>query len=91
MVLVNGALAAYIPRGARQVTVFLPEDEPTRSTVGRALAARLARLARVEEGQPGLLVSEINGLPATEHPFASFLLEAGFNPGAMGFQMRRHA
>ena len=91
VVLVNGALGAYIPRGARQVTVFLPEDEPTRSTVGRALAARLARLARVEEGQPGLLVSEINGLPATEHPFASFLLEAGFNPGAMGFQMRRHA
>src|SRR4030095_1187427 len=32
VVLVNGALAAYISRGARQLLVFLPEDEPTRST-----------------------------------------------------------
>jgi ATP-dependent Lhr-like helicase len=91
VILVNGALAAYIPRGARQITVFLPEDEPARSTVARALAARLARLARVEEGQTGLLVSEINGVPAPEHLFASFLTDAGFSPGAMGFQMRRHA
>jgi ATP-dependent Lhr-like helicase len=91
VILVNGALAAYIPRGARQITVFLPEDEPARSTIARALATRLARLARVEEGQTGLLVSEINGAPAPEHPFASFLTDAGFSPGAMGFQMRRHA
>jgi ATP-dependent Lhr-like helicase len=89
VVLVNGSLAAYIPRGARQLTVFLPEDEPARSTVGRALAARLARLARLEEGHAGLLVSEINGVPAAEHPFASFLADAGFSPSAMGFQMRR--
>jgi ATP-dependent Lhr-like helicase len=89
VVLVNGAIAAYIPRGARQVTVFLPEDEPARSTIARALAARLARLARVDEGQAGLLVSEINGVPAAEHPFASFLADAGFSASALGFQMRR--
>jgi ATP-dependent Lhr-like helicase len=88
-VLVNGALAAYIPRGGRQITVYLPEDEPARSTVARALARRLARLARVDEGQPGLLVSDINGVPASEHPFAPFLSDAGFSPSAMGFQMRR--
>ena len=40
VVLVNGALAAYISRGARQVQVFLPEDEPARSTTGRALSRR---------------------------------------------------
>ena len=91
VVLVNGALTAYIPRGARQITVFPPEDEPARSAAGLALAARLARVARVEEGQPGLLVSEINGVPAPEHPFAAFLIDAGFSPGAMGFQMRRYA
>ncbi len=91
VVLVNGAFAAYIPRGARQITVVLPEDEPARSMVARALAARLARFARVEEGQPGLLVGEINGVPAPDHPFASFLIDAGFSPGAMGFQMRRYA
>jgi ATP-dependent Lhr-like helicase len=89
VVLVNGALAAYIPRGGRQITLYLPEDEPARSTTGHALARRLARLARVDEGQPGLLVSEINGIPAPDHPFAPFLTEAGFSPSAMGFQMRR--
>ena len=91
VVLVNGALAAYIPRGGRQITVYLPEDEPARSTVGGALARRLARLARVDEGQPGLLVSEINGILAPDHAFAPFLTAAGFSPSAMGFQMRRHA
>jgi ATP-dependent Lhr-like helicase len=89
VVLVNGALAAYISRGGRQMLVYLPEDEPARSTLGRALARRLATLARGEEGRPGLLVADINGLPAHEHPFAAFLTEAGFNPSAMGFQMRR--
>jgi ATP-dependent Lhr-like helicase len=89
VVFVDGALAAYLPRGGRQITVFLPEDEPVRSTMARALAARLARLASVEEGQGGLLVAEINGVPAAEHPFASFLIEAGFNPGAMGLHVRR--
>jgi hypothetical protein len=35
-----------------------------------------------------LLIAEINGIPIAEHPFAPFLLDAGFNPSAMGFQMR---
>jgi ATP-dependent Lhr-like helicase len=83
-VLVNGLLAAYISRGSRQLTVFLPEDEPARSTVGRALARRLAELGSV-------LIGEINGMPADEHPLAPFLVEAGFHPSAMGYQFRRHA
>ncbi len=84
VILVNGALAAYISRGSRQLTVFLPEDEPARSTVGRSLARRLADLGSV-------LVGEINGMPADQHPLAPFLLQAGFHPSAMGFQIRRHA
>jgi ATP-dependent Lhr-like helicase len=91
VVLVDGALAAYISRGARQLTVFLPDDEPARSTVGRALAARLGALARNEDGRGGLLVAEINGVAAADHPFAPFLAEAGFSPSALGYQMRRHA
>jgi ATP-dependent helicase Lhr and Lhr-like helicase len=90
VVLVNGALAAYIPRGGRQLTVDLPEDEPARSTTGRALARALARLAR-DEHRGGLLLAEINGREPAKHPLAPFLIEAGFNPSAMGFQMRRHA
>jgi ATP-dependent Lhr-like helicase len=91
VVLVNGALAAYISRGARQLTAFVPEDEPTRSTVSRALATKLAQLARGEDGRMALLIGEINGVPAAEHPLASHLVDAGFSPSAMGFQIRRPA
>jgi ATP-dependent Lhr-like helicase len=80
VVIVNGTLAAYVSRGARQLLAFLPEDEPAHSTTARAVATTLARL--------GLLVHEINGLPATAHPLAAFLVEAGFSPSAMGFQIR---
>jgi ATP-dependent helicase Lhr and Lhr-like helicase len=90
VVLVNGALAAYVPRGGRQVTVYLPEDEPARSTTGRALGRALAGLAR-DEHRGGLLLAEISGQEPATHPLAPFLIEAGFNPSAMGFQMRRHA
>ncbi len=90
VILVNGALAAYVPRGGRQLSVYLPDDEPARSTVGRALARALAARAR-DEQRDGLLLAEINGRPPAEHPLAPYLIEAGFNPSAMGFQMRRHA
>src|SRR4029078_13714441 len=44
----NGSLACYISRGGRQLLVYLPEDEPARSIVGRALAAKVAGLAAPE-------------------------------------------
>jgi ATP-dependent Lhr-like helicase len=88
VVLVNGALAAYVPRGGRQIAVYLPEDEPARSTTGRALARALAGLAR-EEHRGGLLLAEINGRPTADHPLAPFLIDAGFHLSAMGFQMRK--
>jgi ATP-dependent Lhr-like helicase len=89
VILVNGALAAYISRSARQFLAFLPEDEPARSATARALATRLAQLARGEDGRMALLIGEINGMPASKHPLAPHLVEAGFSPSAMGYQMRR--
>jgi ATP-dependent Lhr-like helicase len=88
VVIVNGMLAAYISRGARQLTVFLPEDEPAHSTIARALAKRLASLTRPDDSRVALLIGEINGVPASEHPLAAYLIDAGFSPSAMGFQMR---
>jgi ATP-dependent Lhr-like helicase len=88
VVLTNGALAAYLPRGGRQLIVWLPEDEPARSSVGRALADALAQLAR-DETRGGLLIGEINGADAASHPLTRHLIEAGFHPSPMGFQMRR--
>jgi len=84
VILVNGGLGAYISRGARQLQIFMPEDEPSRSTVARGVAARLAALAR--EG--GLLIAEVNGAATSDHPIAPFLVAAGFVPSAMGFMMR---
>jgi ATP-dependent Lhr-like helicase len=81
VVLVNGACAAYIARGGRVLTVYLPGDEPGRTTVARAVAGVLA-----ERG--GVLITEINGVAAAEHPLASFLLGAGFTHSALGFTAR---
>jgi ATP-dependent Lhr-like helicase len=89
VILVNGALAAYVPRGGRQATVYLPEDEPGRSITARALAGALADLAR-DEYRGGLLLTEINGEDPARQPLAPFLIEAGFHPSAMGFQMAKH-
>ena len=85
VVLVNGAAVAYLARGGRQLTVWLPDDGPERSIVARAVATVLADLAR----RDGLLLGEINGVPANEHPLAAALAEAGFSASALGFSVRR--
>ena len=85
VILVNGTLAAYVSRGARQLLAYLPEDEPQRSEIARPLARQLARLARAG----GLLIPEINGITTRDHPLAPFLEEAGFRPSAMGFLLPR--
>jgi ATP-dependent Lhr-like helicase len=90
VVLVSGLLAAYLPRGGRQLLVWMPEDEPARTTVARSLAGALAGLAR-DEGRGGVLFSEVNGRDPSDHPLTPFLIESGFYPSAMGLQMRRSA
>ena len=46
VVLVDGALAAYLGRGEKELRTFLPADEPQRSRVLRGLAAGPRRLGR---------------------------------------------
>ena len=87
VILVNGALAAYVGRGEKQIVTFLPEDEPSRSMVARAIANALA--SRVDEGwRRALLLSEVDGKPVARSPLAPFLAEAGFTPSAVGYQKR---
>jgi ATP-dependent Lhr-like helicase len=89
VIIVNGRLAAWIGRGDRQLVVSLPDDEPERSRVGRALSRELVALAhRAPEGRRGWLIEEINGAAAAQHPVAAFLIEAGFAATAMGLQLR---
>jgi ATP-dependent Lhr-like helicase len=85
VVLVNGAVAAWLARGGRQLTVCLPDDDPRRAIVAREVAKKLAVTAWTN----GVLVSEINGRPAADHPLAPFLVEAGFSGSALGFAVTR--
>jgi ATP-dependent Lhr-like helicase len=82
VIVVNGACAAYLARGGRALTLYLPDDEPARSQVARAVAGALA-----ERG--GVLLTEIDGTPAGEHPLAPFLVETGFALSALGFAVSR--
>ncbi len=92
VILVNGRLGAYVPRGDRRLSVFLPDAEPERSTAARAIAGRLFDLATTESAlRRGALIADIDGEPVAEHAIAPFLLEAGFVRGAMGFQAVRDA
>ena len=89
MILVNGALAAYLARGDRQLLTWLPEAEPDRSKAARAVARVLIDRARTGGDAPrGMLIEEIDGRPSSLHPLSRFLVESGFVAGAMGYQAR---
>jgi ATP-dependent Lhr-like helicase len=89
VVLVDGALAAYLARGARQLTTWLPDGEPGRSRTARAIARALMARAREGGNEPrGMLIEDIDGGAPAAHAMAPFLAEAGFAAGAMGFHVR---
>ncbi|MGC4080930.1 MAG: hypothetical protein QM736_02110 [Vicinamibacterales bacterium] len=85
VILVDGALAGYLARGDRQLLAWIPEAEPQRSHTARAVARVLAERARSGGDTPrGMLIEELNGVPASLHPLAPFFIEQGFTAGAMG-------
>ena len=91
VVLVDGALAAWIGRGGRQVWVWLSDSEPDRTMLARAVAQQFAVLghAAQAERRGGLVLEEVNGQPAIQHSLAAFLTEVGFVPSSSGFHLRR--
>ena len=88
VILVDGRAAAYLRRGERELLLFLPGAEPSRSRAGREVARMLLHLAATREGRRGMLIAEINGTPATAHPAARLFIEEGFAATAMGIQAR---
>jgi ATP-dependent helicase Lhr and Lhr-like helicase len=87
VILVNGSLACYVGRGEKQLTLFLPDAEPTRSNVAGAVASSLASL--VASGRRrALLIAEVNGEKVAKSALAPFLIEAGFTATSMGYQYR---
>ena len=94
VILRNGELVAYLRRNNPNLQVFLPAEEPDRSTTARDLSLFLATLAqqdmeRREDQRGGMLISTINGQPAPQHFLAPFLQDAGFHPALHGFNYRR--
>jgi hypothetical protein len=86
VILVDGALTAYLARGDRQLLTFLPDAEPARSKAARAVARTLIDRARAGGDAPrGMLIEEIDGMPPSAHALARFLAEAGFAAGALGY------
>ena len=87
----DGALGAFLGRGGRQAWVWLPEAEPDRGRVARAVASALGAVATrgLVDRRGGMLLEEVNGVPATESPLALYLSEAGFTPSSLGFHLRR--
>ena len=54
------------------------------------MAAALGIVAsRVLERRGGILLEEVNGVPAAESPLALYLSQAGFTPSSLGFHLRR--
>ena len=95
VVLIDGALAAYLRRGNPSIQVLLPDEEPAHSQMARMLAEVLVtsvtRDIEVGEsrGRGGMLISHINGIEVHKHPIAMFLLDAGFRGSPRGFNVQR--
>ena len=89
VILVDGALGAYVHRGGRTVSTFLPRDEPDRARAAKAVSEALSALSHRGKSE-GLLIAEIDGVAATAHALAPYLLDAGFAASSLGYYVRRH-
>jgi ATP-dependent Lhr-like helicase len=90
VLMVEGDLVAYFRRGNPALKLWLPELQPELDDYARAAAQELARVALLRQSsRSGVLISEINLEDARGHVFGRFLEEAGFTPGALGYQMRQ--
>ncbi|HEX4404392.1 MAG TPA: DEAD/DEAH box helicase, partial [Polyangia bacterium] len=87
VILVDGALGAWVARGGRQLTTFLPVDDPERTRVAQAVAAAMTRLSG-SAAQREVLIVEIDDVKAPAHPLAASLLAAGFISTYGGLQYR---
>jgi ATP-dependent Lhr-like helicase len=90
VVLVDGLLAAWMGRGEKEIVAALPEDEPRRSQVARALARGLAGWTR-RTGRHGIAWTVVDGAPVGQSALAEFLKEAGFIPWGTGFRLAPQA
>ncbi len=85
VVLVEGALGAFVPRGEREVSLFLPEAEPARTAAAGAIAAALAAWC-IATGRVSLGWDSTP--PLSRGPLAPHFARHGFEPSGPGFRLR---
>jgi len=89
VILIDGYAGAYLRRGERELLLFMPSAEPIRSHATQAVARSLVHWsASREEGRRGMLLAEIDGVPASTHPAARIFVKEGFLATAMGLQLK---
>lgn len=87
VVLVDGALVAFLARAERELFTFLPSEEPARSRHARAVLVALADwMART--GRPFVAPDGIDGQPAAVGPLAALLADAGLVAYGPGLRLR---
>jgi ATP-dependent Lhr-like helicase len=86
VVLVHGALAAFLTGNGRDVVPMLPDAEPDRANVARATGRALARWA-ASTGRTALGWAPAPGASLAEGPLAPFLAAAGFVRSGPGFRL----
>jgi ATP-dependent Lhr-like helicase len=86
VVLVDGALAAFVAGRGRTLLPLLPEDEPARSALARS-AARALRQWCEGAGPSALGWAAGEGPALAEGPLAPFLAQAGFVRFGPGFRL----
>lgn len=87
VILVDGALAAYVARDEHSVLTFIEGEEPG-ATQTRALVARALAAEAVPERRDPLFIEEIDGAAVDESPLAEPLRAAGFARTPRGYLLR---
>jgi ATP-dependent Lhr-like helicase len=85
VVLVDGSLAAFVARGGGDVVPLLPEEEPARANVARAVARALAGWGEAT-GRPRFGWATKGGPGLADGPLAAFFTELGFTRAGPGLQ-----
>lgn len=87
VILVDGALVAYVGRAGSSLTTVLPELPAARRAALDAIARALA--AEVDSGRRrALLLVDVDGGAAASSELASALVSHGFTPSARGLLRR---
>jgi ATP-dependent helicase Lhr and Lhr-like helicase len=87
VVLHDGVLLAYLARGEKSLTSFLPARDPERARAARVLADTLAELVD-GVARRALILGSIDGEKARGHTLGAALEQVGFTPVGEGYVLR---